>query len=178
MAEQADEDVHSLFQLHQTQLARYIRNFVSEDEAQDVLQDVFVSFLKQKRGSKIRTQDELAWLYRACHNRAIDYIRRRKKITHFTEEKFDRIEAPAENPRSRAWHALRDELHQIALGFDKKGEGALLLHMLEEGKSKLLIAETLDISDRHLRRKVAQLFQYLQQELRKRGIEKLDLDSW
>ncbi len=178
MADKADDEVNSLFQAHQVQLARYIRNFVGEDEAQDVLQDVFVSFLKQKREIKIRTQDELAWLYRACHNRAIDYIRRRKKITHFTEEKFDRIEAPAENPRARAWHALREQLHSIALGFDKKGEGALLLHLLEEGKPKLLIAETLNISDRHLRRKVAQLFQYLQQELRKRGIEELDLEGW
>ncbi|MFZ5627653.1 MAG: RNA polymerase sigma factor [Spirochaetota bacterium] len=178
MAALADDDVNSLFAAHQAQLARYIRNFVGEDEAQDVLQDVFVSFLKQKRETKIRTQDELAWLYRACHNRAIDYIRRNKKLTHFTEEKFDRIEAPAENPRARAWHELREQLHALAIGFDKKGEGALLLHLLEEGKPKLLIAETLNISDRHLRRKVAQLFQYLQQELRKRGIEKLDLEGW
>ena len=178
MAAAADDEVNALFQAHQVQLARYLRNFVGEDEAQDVLQDVFVSFLKQKRETKIRTQDELAWLYRACHNRAIDYIRRKKKVTHFTEEKFDRIEAPQENQHARAWHALREQLHSLALGFDKKGEGALLLHLLEEGKPKLLIAETLDISDRHLRRKVAQLFQYLQQELRKRDIEKLDLEGW
>lgn len=178
MASPADDDVNLLFAAHKAQLAKYIRNFVGEDEAQDVLQDVFVSFLKQKRETRIRTQDELAWLYRACHNRAIDYIRRNKKLTHFTQEKFDRIEARAENPRLRAWHALRGQLHALAIGFDKKGEGALLLHLLEEGKPKMLIAETLKISDRHLRRRIAQFFQYLQQELRKRGIEKLDLDNW
>lgn len=176
MPEAADDSVHALFREHKAQLNKYIRNFVGDDEAQDVLQDVFISFLRQKRETKIRTQDELAWLYRSCHNRAIDYIRRHKKLTHFTEEKFDRIEAPPENPKTRAWHELRSQLHDIALHFDKKGEGALLLHMLEEGKPKLLIAETLNISDRHLRRKVAQLFQFLQQELRKRGIEKLDFD--
>lgn len=176
MPETADAAVNELFREHQAQLTRYIRNFVGDDEAQDVLQDVFMSFLRQKRDTKIRSQDELAWLYRSCHNRSIDYIRRKKKLTHFTEEKFDRIEAPTENPRDKAWHELRSTLHELALRFDKKGEGALLFHMLEEGKPKLLIAETLNISDRHLRRKVSQLFQYLQQELRKLGIEKLDLD--
>jgi RNA polymerase sigma-70 factor (ECF subfamily) len=178
MAAPADDQVSALFRAHQAQLARYLRRFVGEEEAEDVLQDVFVSFLKKKREAKIRTHDELAWLYRSCHNRAIDYIRRKKKLTHFTQEKFDRIEASQENPHARAWHALREELHNLAIGFDKNGEGALLLHLLEEGKPKMLIAETLNISDRHLRRKVAQLFQYLQQELRKRGIEELGLEDW
>jgi hypothetical protein len=52
----------------------------------------------------------------------------------------------------------------------------MLLHMLEEGKPKMLIAAALDISDRHLRRKVSQLFHYFQQELRKMGIEKVELE--
>ncbi len=48
--------------------------------------------------------------------------------------------------------------------------------MLEEGKPKLLIAETLGISDRHLRRRVSQLFQFFQVELKKMGIEDVELD--
>ena len=172
----AETSVDALFREHKGQLLKYLRNFVGDDEAHDVLQDVFISFLKQKREEKIRTSDELAWLYRSCHNRAIDYIRRGKKLTHFTEEKFDRIEAPAENPRSKAWHELRDTLRDLAVKFDRKGEGIMLLHMLEEGKPKMLIAEALDISDRHLRRKVSQLFHYFQQELRKMGIEKIELE--
>lgn len=172
----AEKSVDALFREHKSQLLKYLRNFVGDDEAHDVLQDVFISFLKQKRDEKIRTSDELAWLYRSCHNRAIDYIRRGKKITHFTEEKFDRIEAPPENARSKAWHELRGTLRELSVKFDRKGEGIMLLHMLEEGKPKLLIAETLQISDRHLRRRVAQLFHYFQQELRKMGIEKIELD--
>jgi RNA polymerase sigma factor (sigma-70 family) len=172
----ADDSVNELFLQYKGQLLKYLRNFVGEDEAHDVLQDVFISFLKQKRDEKIRTQDELSWLYRAAHNRAIDYIRKGKKLTNFTEEKFDRIEAAAENANTRAWHELRGTLKELAIRFDKKGEGVLLLHMLEEGKPKLLIAETLGISDRHLRRRVAQLFQYFQLELKKLGVESIELD--
>lgn len=172
----AETSVDALFREHKGQLLKYLRNFVGDDEAHDVLQDVFISFLKQKREEKIRTSDELAWLYRSCHNRAIDYIRRGKKLTHFTEEKFDRIEAPVENARSKAWHELRDTLRDLAVQFDRKGEGIMLLHMLEEGKPKMLIAQALDISDRHLRRKVSQLFHYFQQELRKMGIERVELE--
>lgn len=176
MADAAEKSVDALFREHKGQLLKYLRNFVGDDEGHDVLQDVFISFLKQKREDKIRTSDELAWLYRACHNRAIDYIRRGKKLTHFTEEKFDRIEAPEENAKTKVWHELRGTLRELALRFDKKGEGVLLLHMLEEGKPKLLIAETLQISDRHLRRRVSQLFQFFQQELKKLGIEKVELE--
>lgn len=176
MAGGAEKSIEALFRGHRAQLLKYLRNFVGDDETQDVLQDVFISFLNQKREDKIRTQDELAWLYRSCHNRAIDYIRRGKKITHFTEEKFDRIEAPEENKKSKAWHELRGTLHELAVKFDKAGEGILLLHMLEEGKPKLMIAETLQISDRHLRRRIQQLFQFFQQELKKMGIEKVELE--
>ena len=176
MPEAADDSVNGLFRDHKGQLLKYLRTFVGEDEAHDVLQDVFMSFLKQKREEKIRTQDELSWLYRSCHNRAIDYIRKGKKLTHFTEEKYDRIEAPAENAKTRAWHDLRGTLKELAMRFDKKGEGILLLHMLEEGQPKLLIAETLGMSDRHLRRRVSQLFQFFQLELKKMGIENIELD--
>jgi RNA polymerase sigma factor (sigma-70 family) len=176
MPDAAQASIEALFGEHKAQLLKYLRNFVGSDDAHDVLQDVFISYLKQKREEKIRTNDELSWLYRSCHNRAIDYIRKGKRITHFTEEKFDRIEAPEESARSRAWHELRGTLHELAVKFDAKGEGVLLLHMLEEGKPKLLIAETLQISDRHLRRKVAQFFQFLQQELKKLGIDRIELD--
>lgn len=170
---QADAEVRKLFEKHRVKLARYIRNLVGDEETQDVLQDVFIALLQQKREAKIRTQDEIAWLYRACHNRAIDYLRKRKKLAHFSDEKFDRIEAESGENYTRAWEELREELYKIALGFGKKNEGALLLHLLEEGTSKLAIAETLGMSDRHLRRRTAQLFQYLQQELHKRGIKGL-----
>lgn len=175
MLHAADESVQAVFHQYQSQLHRYIRQFVGDEEAKDVLQDVFISFLKQKREAKIRNIDELPWLYRSCHNKAIDYIRKQKKLTFYSVEKFDRIEATAETAEAIAWQELREELFGIALGFDKKGQGALILHLLDEGKPKALIAETLEISDRHLRRKTQDLFRFLQQELKKRGIDKL---SW
>jgi len=175
MPEAANQTIEALFLEHKGQLLKYLRNFVGDDETHDVLQDVFISFLKQKREAKIRSSDELSWLYRACHNRAIDYIRRGKKVTHFTEEKFDRIEAPQEDERARTWHELRGTLKDLATRFGKNGEGVLLLHLLEQGTPKLTIAETLGISDRQLRRRVALLFQFLQQELKKLGVENIEL---
>ncbi|HRP70385.1 MAG TPA: sigma-70 family RNA polymerase sigma factor [Turneriella sp.] len=172
----AELSVEALFLKHKTQLLRYLHNFVGNDEADDVLQDVFISFLAQKRAEKIRATDELGWLYRACHNRAIDYIRKRKKLIYFTEEKFDRMEATEENKNTRTWTELRDTLHTLALRFGKKGEGILLLHLLEEGKPKILIAEIMEITDRHLRRRIESFYQFLQQELKKLGIEKIELE--
>ena len=49
MPEAADDSVNGLFRDHKGQLLKYLRTFVGEDEAHDVLQDVFMSFLKQKR---------------------------------------------------------------------------------------------------------------------------------
>ncbi|MBV6493938.1 MAG: hypothetical protein LDLANPLL_01962 [Turneriella sp.] len=171
-----EHSVELIFLQHKSQLLKYVRNIVSEDEAEDVLQDVFISFLGQKRAEKIRSSDEMGWLYRASHNRAIDYIRKQKKLTHFTEEKFDRIEAPSERKSQALWSDLRDTLHSLAMHFGKKGEGLLLLHLLEEGKPKIEIAATLEITDRHLRRRIEAFYQFLQQELKKLGIEKIELE--
>lgn len=171
----ADAEVRRLFAEHRIRLERYIRHFVGDEETQDVLQDVFIALLQQKRAEKIREHDEISWLYRACHNRAIDYLRKRKKLAHFSDEKFDRLAAKNGDARLHAWEELRGELYKIALGFGKKSDGALLLHLLEEGTPKHAIAEALGMSDRNLRRHIAQLFQYLQQELRKRGIEGLEI---
>ena len=42
----AETSVDALFREHKGQLLKYLRNFVGDYEAHDVLQDVFISFLK------------------------------------------------------------------------------------------------------------------------------------
>jgi len=172
---EADEALERIYSAYSRQLTKYLHNFVDPDEAGDVLQDVFESFLRQSREDKIRINDELAWLYRSCHNRAIDYIRKRKRVTHVGDDSLENLPNPdKENGLSR-WEELRPHLLTLAKQYDPKGEAVLLLHLLESGQQKLTIAKSLGVSDRHLRRKVADLFAYFQRELHKIGITGIDL---
>ena len=172
---EADEALERIYNSYSKQLTKYLQNFVDHDEARDVLQDVLESFLRQSRENKIRVNDELAWLYRSCHNRAIDYIRKRKRVTHVGDDSLEKLPNPRKENGLSRWEELRPHLLSLAKRYDAKGDAVLLLHLLESGQQKLLIAKSLGVSDRQLRRKVADLFTYFQQELHKLGITGVDL---
>ncbi|MBN1764596.1 MAG: RNA polymerase sigma factor [Sedimentisphaerales bacterium] len=56
-------------------LLLYARSLLDEDLAQDVVQEVFIRLLAQRRPSR----NVKAWLFRAVRNEAISQIRRRKR---------------------------------------------------------------------------------------------------
>ncbi|MCX7633716.1 MAG: sigma-70 family RNA polymerase sigma factor [Turneriella sp.] len=167
MPEPADDEVKTVFERHRKELLRYACRFVPADEAEDVLQDVFIALLKHKRSGAIRSAEQLAWLYRACHNRAIDYLRRKKRL--IGEERLALLAAPTQEKKV-TWPEIRALVYELSAQLDRNGSGSLLLHLLEEGTPRHEIARLLKISERTLRRKVARLFRFLEQELLRRGI--------
>lgn len=65
------------FEKHRRQLLAFIRNRTSSDEAEDVLQDVFLSFVEADRVSPI-TQ-VASWLFQTARNKLIDNSRKHKE---------------------------------------------------------------------------------------------------
>lgn len=71
-------------------LLNYIMKFVHQrEDAEDILQSVFVSFYDKMEN--VDQQKTSPYLYRACHNNAIDFIKKRKKILHFSPADFENI---------------------------------------------------------------------------------------
>lgn len=72
-------DLESLWHLHRTALARYIRSRVDGDWVEDLLQDVFArAWAAMVRGSGYTTEPR-NWLFRIAHNRVIDFYRERDR---------------------------------------------------------------------------------------------------
>lgn len=67
-----------LFARYRRRLLAFIRDRVSGiDDAEDILQDVFMRFVSAERNDSILQAS--AWLYRAARNRIVDYYRKRRE---------------------------------------------------------------------------------------------------
>ena len=71
-----DHSLKRLYDAHASGLFHYLVAFTkTEVDARDLLQELFI---RLARGVKMDLQSEKAFLFRLAHNRAIDWLRRRK----------------------------------------------------------------------------------------------------
>lgn len=76
--------VRELVRQHQSPLIRYARSIVREEHAaRDVVQDTFLKLCKQTPDDL--SGREVAWLFRVCHNTALNRLRKERRMTHNTE---------------------------------------------------------------------------------------------
>jgi RNA polymerase sigma factor (sigma-70 family) len=69
--------IASLYQRYAPELLQYIRRHVlSQEDAEDVLLEVFIAALEKSDLSKMSEQEQLAWLRRVAHNKFVDLHRR------------------------------------------------------------------------------------------------------
>jgi RNA polymerase sigma factor (sigma-70 family) len=134
---------------HRTKLLDFIRRRVrTEEDAEDILQDVFVQFVSSYSITEPIEQLS-AWLYTVARNRIIDWYRKRKRSasspideeTGLPLNLEDILFDPAEEPdevfaRSLVWTELAEALDDLP---DEQRE-VFVMHELE-GKSFKEIAE-------------------------------------
>lgn len=164
---------------------RYYKKFVSylmfrrvgRQDAEDMAQDVFVKVVGSLRGSNAEVQSARAYLYRALHNRFVDYLRakspeiRASEMSNDAGEDGDRI---IERVASKL-NVQSDELgflhcFQKALGsfFGKDEEAGTAIQMAVEGFSGDEMAEVLGRTHgatREFLRQCRKKFQVVLQEL-------------
>ena len=134
-----------LYDQHAQALFAFLLNLTrNEDDARDVLQEIFTKLARQP--TLLRpARDERAFLIRLAHNAAIDLMRRRgtrdKYHEQFGSEQFSAF-APTSDPDEAAFRA---ELAN-ALGELPPDQRAVIHLKLWEGLTFEQIADTLDIS--------------------------------
>jgi RNA polymerase sigma factor (sigma-70 family) len=75
-------DLAAVMRQYESALLRYVGQLLGSryDEAQDVVQEVFIRLHRQVTGSGTRSIDNLrCWLYRVSHNLAMDVGRKRRR---------------------------------------------------------------------------------------------------
>jgi RNA polymerase sigma factor (sigma-70 family) len=74
--------IAALYQRSAPELLQYIRRHVpTQEDAEDILLEVFVAALEKQDLSTLSQQDQLAWLRRVAHNKFVDFYRRSTRQT-------------------------------------------------------------------------------------------------
>jgi len=99
--ESREKFVERAIQDYQSQLIGYAYGIVHDVErARDVVQDTFIRLCQQEMG---KVQAGLkTWLYTVCRNRALDVLRKERRVVEMDELKWQRLEDPNASPDSAA----------------------------------------------------------------------------
>jgi RNA polymerase sigma-70 factor (ECF subfamily) len=89
-------------------LLKMVRN--SED-AEDILQAVFYAFYQ--RMSEIDEKAAVVYLFRAAHNKALNFIKARKRYVPMESEVFERIPNPRPKPVDPREEVLRNAIAEL-----------------------------------------------------------------
>lgn len=129
-----------VFRMYFAALSLYANKFVKNAEtAEDIVQDCFVS-LWQKRSNLQSVQSIASYLYRAVHNKAIDYLERHKRKS--VNRPSEMSEDPVEEAIISA-EVMRHILH-VMHDLPQRMQQVLRMYYLEE-KSYAQIGEEIGI---------------------------------
>ncbi len=141
----SDEAFGVLHDRYRQRLFGYVRQMLSRhsrQDAEDVLQDVFVRAYGALRSDE-REINVRAWLYRVAHNRCIDHLRRPRPAA---AEIFEMSRTPLLDPVDEAQR--RDDLKRLVADVSRLPEqqrSALLMRELD-GMSYADLAAALDVT--------------------------------
>jgi RNA polymerase sigma factor (sigma-70 family) len=141
----SDDAFGVLCERYRQRLFAYVRQMLaghSRQDAEDVLQDVFVRAFAALRRDR-REVNVRAWLYRVAHNRCVDHLRRPQPPP---AEIFEVSRKPLLDPVDEAQR--RDDLRRLVTDVGRLPEqqrSALLMRELD-GLTYVDLAEALDVS--------------------------------
>lgn len=89
-------DIAALYEACSGPLKRYLRRFVATDhDAEDLIQNVFVSVLRNLDSYTPQGRGVEAWIFRIAHNTAIDHIRKHSREVLAGEQMPEHAVEPA-----------------------------------------------------------------------------------
>jgi RNA polymerase sigma factor (sigma-70 family) len=140
-----DDAFSVLHERYRQRLFAYVRQMLSatsRQDAEDVLQDVFVRAFGALRADR-REINARAWLYRVAHNRCIDYLRRPVPAP---AEVFETSRKPLHDPIVEAQR--REDLQRLVADIGRlpdQQRSALLMREID-GMSYSDLADALDVT--------------------------------
>jgi RNA polymerase sigma factor (sigma-70 family) len=128
--------VARLYQCYAPQLLQYIRRHVpSQEDAEDVLLEVFIAALEKSDLSKMSEQEQLAWLRRVAHNKFVDLLRRsvRRSSIPLEDVEYDLYDEDNHAPEMVALgHEQRDLLRSLLASLSQTQQEVLRLRFAED----------------------------------------------
>jgi RNA polymerase sigma factor (sigma-70 family) len=147
MSQTLSEKINQVIADYELPLVKYVAGILKDPEqARDVVQDALIRFIKELEKENSLIKNERAWLYRVCHNLALDYLRKMKKRSSL--EGFlpvfedDSVKSPeAELSMKEQKELVLDSLKEL-----NEREQKIINMKVREHKSYKDIAEALGLS--------------------------------
>lgn len=131
----------------------------------DILQESFIKFWKKYNHKNLKN-NELLILKRICKNTTIDFLRKEKKDPYYKNNNDEDFKIVYENQKLEVLHnEMFEKINQIVSSIKNDELRQLYFLLLDSKKNKKEIAKSMKISERHLRRKIKQLFNLIREEL-------------
>lgn len=171
MNEGFEQAYRQLFRKHYTGLLFYATRLVGEDEAEDVVQDVFVELWKRQETVEVGEQIQ-AFLYRAVYTRALNVLKHREIVGEYETAAMEihkqRVEfyQPDNNEVIQRIEdkELRRELSEAIRALPDKCRTVFVLSYLHDMKNKE-IADALGISLRTVEAHIYKALRFLRDRL-------------
>ena len=171
MDENFDLTYKALFRRYYPSLIFYATRLVGEEEAEDVVQDVFVELWKRKDSIEIGEQIQ-AFLYRAVYTRALNVLKHRNVEDGYCAamEEINRRRAEFYQPdnneviRKIEDRELRKEIHDAINELPAKCKEVFKLSYLHDMKNKE-IADVLGVSLRTVEAHMYKALKFLRNRL-------------
>ncbi|MDG1070069.1 MAG: RNA polymerase sigma factor [Akkermansiaceae bacterium] len=140
-----DRFVREALAEYESPLIGYAVGFFHDvEKARDVVQDTFIR-LYQQDAKKIQ-HGLKTWLFTVCRNRALDVLRKEKRIVALVEDKLAQVPATRRDPSERA--DIQERVGQVhdALSRLSENQREVILLKFEQGLSYQEISEVTGLS--------------------------------
>ncbi|MBT8044098.1 MAG: sigma-70 family RNA polymerase sigma factor [Verrucomicrobiae bacterium] len=145
MVETSAELVERAISEYESPLIGYAKTIVHDlDRARDVVQDTFIR-LYQQDASKVR--DGLkSWLFTVCRNRALDVLRKEKRLVSVEDEVLAAEDSGVASPSDIAAHQERVEKVKSYIARLPENQATVILLKFEKGFSYQEISDATGLS--------------------------------
>jgi len=140
MAETSSELVERAISEFESPLIGYAKTIVHDlDRARDVVQDTFIRLYQQDAG-KVNTGLK-SWLFTVCRNRALDVLRKEKRMVPVDDEVLEARDGGVESPATITESHERMKTVKICISRLPKNQATAITLKFEKGYSYQEISE-------------------------------------
>ena len=140
MAETSSELVERAVSEFESPLIGYAKTIVHDlDRARDIVQDTFIRLYQQDVGKV--SSGLKSWLFTVCRNRALDVLRKEKRMVPVEDEMIESCDSGVESPASITEDHERTELVKSYMRRLPENQATVITLKFEKGYSYQEISE-------------------------------------
>jgi|GEM_PF-349284 len=154
-----------LFRRHYARLCRVSLRFVNnEQEAEDIIQDLFISIWEKRNAQQDNPEAVGAYLRRAARNRSLNYLRNQSRIPVTDGEVPANLRSGQLADDNLRQQELRRRIHQAIDALPERCRLVFVMSKMEDMTRKE-IASALDISPKTVENQMTRAYRFLREML-------------